>query len=313
VRRAVRDGLIERPDDDAYVTGLVFGLETEGVWGDLDSTYRSLLFDPDLLEEVWHLFEIDAGAELSRATTYEQTDTDREWPSFTRGENRWLYALTRLSEEGLLDRQRLLDASLDALMRDFRASTVGWYATLHEELAPMREERIARIDRYLALVTSPTPAVVKEGLAALRAIEDAVDARAFARVAPTPFAQRQKNLAVETLSMLARLAKRDEDARPVLLEAAPGRLRLEARGAETGDAETALPAALEGEPQAVVLNTRLLADLLDAVGGERLELRWTSPQAPVVIREAEREEGADLWVVMPLYDPALSRRQAQAA
>ena len=103
------------------------------------------------------------------------------------------------------------------------------------------------------------------------------------------------------------------DARPVLLEAAPDRLRLQARGAESGEAESELPAALEGEPQAVALNTRLLADLLGAVAGARLELRWASPQAPVVVREADRPEGTDLWVVMPLYDPALARRPAQAA
>lgn len=103
------------------------------------------------------------------------------------------------------------------------------------------------------------------------------------------------------------------EARPVLLEATPDRLRLQARGAETGEAASELPASLEGEPQAVVLNTRLLADLLDAVAGERLELRWTSPQAPVVLREVDRADGADLWLLMPLFDPALSRRQAQQA
>ena len=101
-----------------------------------------------------------------------------------------------------------------------RASTVGWYAKLHEELEPTNAERLDRLDRYLALVTSPAPAVVKEGLAALREIEDAMPPEAFARFAPTPFTQRQKNLSTETLAMLARLCKRRADARPVLLEAA---------------------------------------------------------------------------------------------
>jgi hypothetical protein len=63
----------------------------------------------------------------------------------------------------------------------------------------------------------------------------------------------------------------------------------------------------------VAVNTRLLIDLLDAVAGDQLELRWESPQAPVVVREADRPERFDLWVVMPLYDPALTHGQAQAA
>ena len=103
------------------------------------------------------------------------------------------------------------------------------------------------------------------------------------------------------------------DVRPILLEATPDRLRVTARGAETGEAESALPASLEGEPQAVSLNTRLLADLLDAVAADRLELRWTSPQAPVVVRQAEPADEADLAVLMPLHDLALAQRPAEAA
>ncbi|MGD9894804.1 MAG: DNA polymerase III subunit beta [Dehalococcoidia bacterium] len=103
------------------------------------------------------------------------------------------------------------------------------------------------------------------------------------------------------------------DARPVVIEAAANRLRLQARGDETGDAEGELEASLEGEAQAVALNTRLLADVLDTATGERLELRWSSPQTPVVLREAGRADEIDLWVVMPLYDQALARRQAEQA
>jgi DNA polymerase III sliding clamp (beta) subunit (PCNA family) len=101
------------------------------------------------------------------------------------------------------------------------------------------------------------------------------------------------------------------EARPVRLDAAATGLRLQARDAETGDAQSELPAALEGEPQRIVLNTRLLADLLDAATGERLELRWDSPQTPVVIREAGRAETPDLWLLMPLWDQALASREAQ--
>ena len=263
VRRGVRDGLIEPPPGEDYVRGLVFGVVT--LYGESPPLVPVLLADPKLLErEVWQLFEIDAGPELSNAG------------------DRWTDALTQLARDGQLDRTRLLDASLDALLRDFRPSSVGWYAELHERLAPTREERLERLDRYLALVTSPAPAVVKEGLAALRAVEDAVPPESFARVAPTPFTQRQKNLATETLSMLARLCKLHPDARPVLLEAAA-----EALAHERADVQERALKLLEqyrdDVPRAVVLGysetvSPTLAPRLEALTGVVV-----ADAAPVVV------------------------------
>jgi hypothetical protein len=218
VRRAVREGLIDPPDGEEYIRRFAAGVLSRGALNEIDGTYVALLADPGLLDrEVWQLFEIDVGSELSNATTWHPPDAGA---ASGRGENRWLYALPRLAAEGRLDRSRLLDASLDALLRDFRASSVGPYAKLHEALEPTPEERVDRLDRYLSLVTSPAPAVVEEGLAALRAIEDAVPPRAFAQVAPTPFSQRQKNVSTETLALLDRLCRRHPDERPVLLAAA---------------------------------------------------------------------------------------------
>ncbi len=98
------------------------------------------------------------------------------------------------------------------------------------------------------------------------------------------------------------------EARAVVLEAADGRLQLHARGDETGEAESQLPATLVGESQAVALNTRLFAEVLDAVTEPTLVLGWTSPQTPVLVREASRAASDDLWLVMPLHDPSLTRR-----
>ena len=54
------------------------------------------------------------------------------------------------------------------------------------------------------------------------------------------------------------------DARPVVLDPLPAGLRLAARGDDTGDAQTDLPASVEGAPGPVVLNTRLLEDVAGA-------------------------------------------------
>lgn len=222
VRRGVREGLIDPPEGDEYIRGLVHGVAPPRSPRDaVAATYDGLTADPTLLErEVWQLFEVDAAGELANAVAWAPNQPPPAPGKAPRVENRWVYALRRLSAEGRLDRNRLLDASLDALMSDFRPASVGWYAGFHEELGPTREERLARLDRYLGLVTGTAPAVVKAGLAALRELEDDVPPPAVARVVPTVFAQRQKNLATEALALLARLCKRHPEERAVLLEAA---------------------------------------------------------------------------------------------
>ena len=166
-----------------------------------DSVYDGLLSDPALLErEVWQLFELDLGIELGTTT----------------GQNRWVHA-QRLADEERFDRQRLLDASLDALMRDFRPSGVGWYAFLHEALGPTREERLARLDRYLALVTSPAPAVVRRGRRATRAGGRDPAGVVRARRGDAVHAAPEEPLGEDLCS---RACKRHPDARGPLLEAA---------------------------------------------------------------------------------------------
>ena len=216
VRCALREGLVDDPGDgDAYVRGMVQSLGAEG---DAEAAYRALVADPELLEdELWRIFEVDCGTELSHAHVWERNPGS----SMARpGANRWHRALLRLAAEGRIDRQRLLDTSLDALLRDFRPSMVGWYAKLHEALEPDEDERRRRIDTYLSLLTSPVPAVVREGLTGLRAVEEDVRADGLARAAAGPLSQKQKNLAVDMLRLLERAAEREPEARPALLAAA---------------------------------------------------------------------------------------------
>ena len=182
----------------------------------VESIYEALVEDEGLLDEVWLVFEHEVGGNLANTDAW----ISRRPGEYARGENRWTYALVRLAAEGRLDRQRLLDASLDALMRDFRPSGLGWYAQLHETLEPTLEERQARLDRYLALVTSPAPPALKEGLAGIKELGDAVPPEDLARSASAALLQPQKTHAVAMLRQLEAAAKRDEQARPVLLGAA---------------------------------------------------------------------------------------------
>jgi DNA polymerase-3 subunit beta len=102
------------------------------------------------------------------------------------------------------------------------------------------------------------------------------------------------------------------EVQPVRLDALPGRLRIQAHGNEVGAVECELAAVVDGEPHAVLLDTRLLCDLLEAVRAPRVQLHWAGPQTPVVVRETEHLNAADLWVVMPLNDPTVASHQTQA-
>jgi len=97
-----------------------------------------LLADPGLLDdEVWRLFEVPGAArELAKC------------------KGTWEEALATLSERGLLDPGRLLDACLNAFFKDFAPSQVGWYARFHDRMAPTLDQMAVRTSKYLALLAT---------------------------------------------------------------------------------------------------------------------------------------------------------------
>jgi DNA polymerase III subunit beta len=101
--------------------------------------------------------------------------------------------------------------------------------------------------------------------------------------------------------------------RPVRIEPVASGLRLVARGDDTGDAESEIPATVEGETQAVALSTPLLGDILGAATGKELSLEMSGSLSPVIVREVGREEADDLWVVMPMHVAEPARPAAAPA
>jgi hypothetical protein len=255
-RRLVKSGVVERPEGDAYTRAMVVGI---GGVNRLESVYEGLRADPELLDdELWRIFEAEVGAELANAQAWSYKDRNDPTKGYEQHGNRWTYALVQVAADDQRHRARLLDASLDALSRDFRPSALGWYASVHEALEPTREERELRLERYLALLAVPAPAAMKAGLAGLRAAGDAVPAEGLALVAPGALTQKQKNIAVETLALLADAAVREPDARPVVLDAVA-----QALGHERPDVQERALTLLETEaadaPRATLLG------LVDAV------------------------------------------------
>ena len=138
-RALVRRGLSRRPTHENYILGL---LE--------DTRFHAHPFerDPGLLEwEVWRLFEVEGGGEASLAAR----------DKYTQRSHSWTEAFLRQLQAGLLSRERVLDATLDALTRDFAPFRAGWFSRFHAELAPTLPELQARQERYVRLLHSAVP------------------------------------------------------------------------------------------------------------------------------------------------------------
>jgi Family of unknown function (DUF6493) len=214
-RRLVTLGAIERPVIPEYTTGMVMALRRYAWDGEGGRTFThlnpadGLLADPGLLEdEVWRLF-----------TT----------PGVTRGlapgtprHPGWEDALASLSEQGRLDRGRLLDACLDAFSQGFAPDELGWYVAFHDRMSPALDEMAARADRYIRLLTIGAKAAIMLGQKAcarllaigrLRA-EDFLAASGPALLFP------QKSVAAGQLKLIGKLAAAQPPVRDRALAAA---------------------------------------------------------------------------------------------
>ncbi|WP_408889220.1 DUF6493 family protein [Myxococcus faecalis] len=146
-RKLVRAGVSRRPTHDNYILSLL-SVDVRFVPNPLDA-------DPRVREdEVWHLFEVEGGGELSLAAR----------DKYTPDAKTWMQTFLRHMRQGTLDRARLLDATLGALERDFAAFRAGWFSRFHQSLEPTHEELERHRERYLRLLGSTLPATVSLAL-----------------------------------------------------------------------------------------------------------------------------------------------------
>lgn len=79
---------------------------------------------------------------------------------------------------------------------------------------------------------------------------------------------------------------------------AGGRVRLSVTSPENGTATEDVAGDYSSEPIEIGFNARYLKDILDVVGGDRVELHLADATAPTLIRE--NEKAAALYVLMPM-------------
>jgi Family of unknown function (DUF6493) len=179
VRALTRAGLIESQDPDFLIRGLVGSLGIQGrQWG--PPLIEIVRDDPDLLDEIWEIFERSSAGSFALSPG-------------------WVARFGELIDAGLVDRARLLDATLDTQFRDFLERDVRAIVQLHTSLEPSVEERTARLDRYLRLIESSSPASLGCGITHARGIASPAELAPSARNA-LPYAP--KGRAIELLGAL---------------------------------------------------------------------------------------------------------------
>ena len=117
--------------DDQYVLAIVGSL---GSRHDPSRRLAALRDDAELRERFWRIFEVEGGGEISLANI----------DKFSAETATWRRSVLTLTEEGVLDRERLLTSCLEALRRDFSAYRAGWFSQLFRELRPTDDELVER-------------------------------------------------------------------------------------------------------------------------------------------------------------------------
>ena len=138
VRPLIRAGLAERPEEALYLEGMLSAARRE------DSRAPALLArDRDLLRtDVWELLRFNSGDDS--LTAADAADAG------------WAEAIKAAPQ---IDRDRLLDALLDALASDLSAYRSTWYTRLWRDLKPTPDERTARTDALRTLLGAAAPIV----------------------------------------------------------------------------------------------------------------------------------------------------------
>ena len=96
------------------------------------------------------------------------TNIDKFMPGTT-----WQEDLLTATHEGLIPKERLLDACLDALARDFAAYRAGWFSRMYTALTPTATESAQRQNELVNLLGSSVGATITLAVKQLSAVHRA--------------------------------------------------------------------------------------------------------------------------------------------
>lgn len=209
VHALVAEGVCARPTHvDGYIRLLANqwkGLEFEN--------------DPGILDgDIWRVFEVetsvfndfpDAKSIDKRAWAESPVDTSNEsaWQGF------WPRVLFHYATVGRIDRGRLLDATLQALWRDFKNPPKSGLVKFHDLLEPTADELAALQTKYIELLRNDHGPSVNLALQTIEALhkQGTVDFGAVLAQLPDVFHLSAKTQPVKAVRLIEKLAGKDAD------------------------------------------------------------------------------------------------------
>lgn len=204
VRRLIREDICQKPTAKGYIEKFAWELmspETDKKKPPKPPLSERLLAEPDMLEDVWQLFEIENQAFNTESwLTCNAPDNYENWPD----------ALINLSQQGHVDRERLLDDSLSGLLLDIKQNQLSGFHKFHKRLTPVKEELVNRQAEYFGLLSHNVGHVIKFALAMISQLEkhSSLDSAGFLAEVSSIFMHETKGNAISALKLIDRITKK---------------------------------------------------------------------------------------------------------
>jgi hypothetical protein len=217
----MEDGLCSKPTADGYIQR--FARELMSFQHDKNKPphppiSERLISNPILLDDIWRLFEVE-----------NQAFNTEPWLTLNAPQNyeTWPEALLKLSNEGVISRERLLRASLSGLHEDLKQNQLSGFHKFHTRLEPTKEERYSLQPEYIALLGHQVGHVVKFGLTMVAKTEKdgGLDIGAFLSESSNVFMQDAKGNAATVLKLIKKVIKGHPEFKLECLKSAAEGLR----------------------------------------------------------------------------------------
>ncbi|HEX5168683.1 MAG TPA: DUF6493 family protein [Cyclobacteriaceae bacterium] len=156
-----------------------------------------------LEKHIWLIFQFE--------TTINYSDRYHQFQNANKDERLWITALKQCSNDGLLDRQRLLRESILATGRNFNKALSGWFVELFEFLEPTEQELITLQPELFNVLSSQQSKAINSALNSLKKIveEKEFNAVGFLENAPILLSCETKSVVSSTLLLFEKILRKN--------------------------------------------------------------------------------------------------------
>ncbi|WP_373636611.1 DUF6493 family protein [Yoonia sp. BS5-3] len=167
----------------------------------------------ELINDLWRFFEVKGRGEFSLG----YLDLGAAWRT----------RFVELCNAGHMQRDRLLDASLAALNRDFNEAETRCFVRLYTELEPTAEEQHVRCGKLLALLDAEVSSTVSFAVKAIKQLNkhDPIPAADLIKALRPVFLSPGKGVVMDAIGLVKDAAKRAPDTKPEAIDAIMQALR----------------------------------------------------------------------------------------